>query len=78
MPRPSRRLRRVASFLAVSSLLVGGLLVRPLHADAPSSPAPSPVRVRGLSLPIQKAKLANGLEVIVHEDHRTPIVTVNL
>ncbi len=26
----------------------------------------------------EKSKLSNGLEVVLHEDHRTPIVTVNL
>src|SRR4029079_5414722 len=29
-------------------------------------------------LAVQRTKLANGLEVILHEDHRTPIVSVNL
>ena len=76
MPRPFRRLRHVAPLFAVSSFLLGGFLARPLQAEAPASEARSPLRA--LSLPIQKAKLANGLEVIVHEDHRTPIVTVNL
>jgi predicted Zn-dependent peptidase len=32
----------------------------------------------GQTLPVEKTKLANGLELILHEDHRTPIVTVNL
>jgi predicted Zn-dependent peptidase len=27
---------------------------------------------------VEKTKLGNGLEVILHEDHRTPIVTVNV
>ncbi len=31
-----------------------------------------------MTLAVQKARLANGLEVLVHEDHRTPIVSVNV
>jgi predicted Zn-dependent peptidase len=43
-------------------------------ADPPASaPAPSFTSLRP-----EKVKLANGLEVIFDEDHRTPIVTVNL
>jgi len=38
------------------------------RAAAPTAP----------SLSIEKARLGNGLEVILHEDHRTPIVTVNV
>ena len=37
--------------------------------------ADPPVR---LSLPVEKYKLANGLEVILHEDHRTPVVAINV
>jgi predicted Zn-dependent peptidase len=33
---------------------------------------------RAQTLPVEKTKLANGLELILHEDHRTPIVTVNV
>jgi zinc protease len=31
-----------------------------------------------VSLPFEKYKLDNGLEVILHEDHRTPVVAVNV
>jgi predicted Zn-dependent peptidase len=41
--------------------------------DEPPSSGP-----RAVTLAVTKASLANGLEVILHEDHRTPIVTVNL
>jgi zinc protease len=45
----------------------------PVAADTPPAP-PTPSVV----LNAEKTKLANGLEVILDEDHRTPIVTVNL
>jgi zinc protease len=44
----------------------------PAFADGPSATP------RTTSLTAEKTKLANGLEVILDEDHRTPIVTVNL
>jgi zinc protease len=45
---------------------------------------PSSARAAGaadavhVSLPLEKYTLDNGLEVILHEDHRTPIVAVNI
>jgi zinc protease len=45
----------------------------PWVAGAQASAAPAAMR-----LPFQKHTLPNGLEVIVHEDHRTPVVAVNL
>jgi predicted Zn-dependent peptidase len=44
---------------------------------APAARAAEPESVR-IDLAVEKTKLANGLEVVLHEDHRTPIVTVNL
>jgi predicted Zn-dependent peptidase len=31
-----------------------------------------------IALPVQEQRLANGLQLVLHEDHRTPIVTVDL
>jgi predicted Zn-dependent peptidase len=69
-------------FTAVlGSLLSGSVPPGPHVAQAavpssatttPAVAAPSPV------LAVEKTRLDNGLEVILHEDHRTPIVTVNL
>ena len=42
-------------------------------SGAPNPPAASPVP----KIQFEKYTLANGLEVILHEDHSTPIVTVN-
>ncbi len=44
-----------------------------LSGRADTSPGAAPV-----TLAIERSRLANGLEVILHEDHRTPIATVNL
>src|SRR3954463_3512609 len=32
----------------------------------------------GLSLPVESYKLDNGLDVVLHEDHRTPVIAVNI
>ncbi|MBX3232780.1 MAG: insulinase family protein [Labilithrix sp.] len=58
-------LRRLLSLAAVVAL---GLAAPRATADAPKPPA----------LTAEKSVLANGLEVILDEDHRTPIVTVNI
>ncbi len=50
-----------------------GLLAAP---DASLAFAQSPAARPRLA--IEKSKLANGLEVVLHEDHRTPIVSVNI
>jgi zinc protease len=45
----------------------------PKPSSAPAAPAPLAVSLKATSM-----KLANGLEVIFDEDHRTPIVTTNV
>jgi predicted Zn-dependent peptidase len=60
----------------VASLLLGA--PADVAADTPpraTAPATAPLAV---SLKATSTKLANGLEVIFDEDHRTPIVTVNV
>jgi len=76
MPTPLRSSRLRPSLLAVLLVSVAGALVAPsLGAREPSVDSSS---TRPVTLVVQKSHLANGLEVIVHEDHRTPIVSVNL
>jgi len=58
-----------------SAVLALSLAALPLAAW-PSAAAPS--ETSRVPLAFEKYKLANGLEVILHEDKRTPIVTVNL
>ena len=57
------------AFLAVPAA-VGALALR-LSAQAPSTPA-------GIEIPYQKFVLPNGLTLIVHEDHKAPIVAFNV
>jgi zinc protease len=63
-------------FLApLAALLAFGTLLTPAaaHADDPAAAVP-----HAPPLPVKVAQLANGLEVILHEDHRTPIAAVNI
>jgi len=48
-----------------------------LAADAPQS-VPIPTLVRQVSIPHTSFKLKNGLTVIVHEDHKAPVVGVSV
>src|SRR5213075_1617199 len=45
-------------------------------AAAPSASVPIPTLVQQIRIPHSMFKLANGLTVIVHEDHKAPIVAV--
>src|SRR5437773_2505748 len=49
----------------------------PAPPAKPGAAAASPTGTR-VSLPFEKYKLDNGLEVILHEDRRTPVVAVNV
>jgi predicted Zn-dependent peptidase len=62
------------STLCLALLLVAMSAPSPVSATEPALAA----LPQAVKLPLEKVKLANGLEVIVHEDHRTPIVTVNI
>ena len=59
--------------IAALALALGAI---PLATSHSSSAAPNDTSK--VVLAFEKYKLANGLEVILHEDKRTPIVTVNL
>ncbi|HVH42691.1 MAG TPA: pitrilysin family protein [Labilithrix sp.] len=65
------RLRRLSLLLPLGLALWTG----PALAEGPASTAPL---TKTPSLVPEKTTLPNGLEVILDEDHRTPIVTVNL
>jgi predicted Zn-dependent peptidase len=67
-------MRRPPLLLALlSSVLLLSLAPRDGAADATPPPAALAVSIKATS-----TKLPNGLEVILDEDHRTPIVTVNV
>ena len=61
----------------LSSRLCAGILLATLSASAviaraDAAIAPTP------PFPVRAVRLANGLRVLIHEDHRTPIAAVNL
>jgi zinc protease len=58
------------SVAAVMGSLFTGSLPPGAHVAQAATPSPT--------LALDKTRFDNGLEVILHEDHRTPIVTVNL
>ena len=82
MPLAASQSRRIRTYVArIASIAVALAAVasatpraeRLAHADDSAASTVKPV-----TLPLARGKLGNGLEVIVHEDHRTPIVSVNL
>src|SRR6185503_20931986 len=59
------------------ALLLAPLLVA--LSVPPATAAPEVFQpMQGIALKAEKTQLVNGLEVVYDEDHRTPIVTVNL
>ena len=85
MSLPSRRL---SLLLASASLLAAcastpavQTVAAPPPAEAavavPAAPAPVSALVSEISIPHQSFTLANGLTVIVHEDHKAPVVAVS-
>ena len=63
--------------LALSLTLAIGAIAPPI-ADAQSGAVSSPAANTALAIPYQKFVLKNGLTLIVHEDHKAPIVAVNI
>jgi predicted Zn-dependent peptidase len=47
-------------------------------SEAPAAATAGPAAAPAIGLPYEKYVLGNGLEVILHEDHRQPTVTVNV
>src|SRR4051794_21909219 len=67
--------------IAFASTLLASLSLIAVAANAapaPVAPAPVSALVRAVDIPYQEFTLPNGLRVIVHEDHKAPIVAVNL
>ena len=72
--RSAGRPARLAVCAFVTLLVAAsGLLAQPA---APASAPPS--RPAALQVPYTQFTLANGLNVILHEDHTVPVVTVNV
>jgi zinc protease len=67
------------SLIAVSTLLAVLGALPPAMADAPApAPAPAPALADVPRIPYQKFTLPNGLQVILVENHRLPMVAVNI
>ncbi|HEY2517442.1 MAG TPA: pitrilysin family protein [Polyangiaceae bacterium] len=59
--------------------LLGSLCLTALASFlAVTAPLPAHAAEIHAPIPFEKYTLGNGLEVILHEDHRTPVVTVNI
>jgi predicted Zn-dependent peptidase len=78
------KLKRLAFLLATSALAVSASAQvatapapAPAVAAATQQPAPVSELVSDVSIPHTQFKLANGLTVIVHEDHKAPVVAVS-
>ena len=61
--------------LQLTALLAATALSAPATAASPAAPVSA--LVRQVSIPHSMFRLANGLTVIVHEDHKAPIVAVS-
>jgi predicted Zn-dependent peptidase len=74
--RPAMSLRHGALALALTAALGGGIVPATALARAPV--ATQPAAAAAADIAFQQFTLPNGLRVIVHEDHKAPIVAVNL
>ncbi|HEY7790571.1 MAG TPA: pitrilysin family protein [Vicinamibacterales bacterium] len=68
-------MRRVLALLVTALLFTAGPGLR--AADAPTALAATATTTR-LAVPYTQFTLPNGLEVILHEDHRVPMVATNI
>ena len=65
---------KLAALLAATALASPA----PAFAQAPAPAAPVATLVKQVAIPHSSFKLANGLTVIVHEDHKAPVVAVSM
>jgi len=78
------RTQRTAAFVVVTLALTAAQMASSQAATAPASEAaaseapPATDSAPDVDIAFEKTALANGLEVIVHEDHRTPFVAVSV
>ncbi|MGA9977471.1 MAG: insulinase family protein, partial [Candidatus Sulfotelmatobacter sp.] len=71
----------VISMLAILTSVIGGTISATAQTQ-PGEPRKAPAATAGVDIPIPdirytKFVLNNGLTVLVHEDHKAPIVAVN-
>jgi predicted Zn-dependent peptidase len=67
-----RHLSRAALLAAATCL------ASPSFAAVPAKSVPIPTLVKQVAIPHSSFRLANGLTVIVHEDHKAPVVAVSV
>jgi len=70
-----RRIIPAAPLLVAAAFALAACGSTPRVAGAPAGQAPSLAQI---DIPYEKHVLANGLTVIIHEDHKAPIAAVNL
>src|SRR5688572_11904669 len=88
--KPMRLVRNLTLLLASASVLAAcattpreaAIAPPPTEAAVPAvaaapEPVPVPVLVEQVAIPHQSFRLANGLTVLVHEDHKAPVVAVS-
>ena len=68
-------MRRAIVTVALCFSFLAVLAVSSSFAAAPASPA---ALLEGVDIPYQRFTLENGLTLIVHEDHKAPLVAVNV
>ncbi len=76
--RPAARIKRLQTLLFKSTALAFALAASGC-ANTPTTPSPksgNPSAV--IDIPFQKFQLDNGLTVVVHEDHKAPVVAVSI
>ena len=66
------------SLALASALLLAGGSTAAAAQPAAAQPAPLAQLVRAVDIPYHEFTLANGLRVIVHEDHKAPIVAASV
>jgi zinc protease len=71
-------MRRLLLALALGLTPLAAVGAQPASAPRPAPAAPLSALVRQVDIPYQQFTLANGLRVIVHEDHKAPIVGVSI
>jgi predicted Zn-dependent peptidase len=78
MTRNTGRHRKLAKAFAI--LLMAGVSTAAIAAPArkAASSVPAAAALPNLDIPATRIVLKNGLTVIVHEDHKAPIVAVNI
>ena len=63
---------------SLALLAAATMLATPVYAEAPGKSVPIPALVKEVAIPHSLFRLKNGLTVIVHEDHKAPVVAVSV